>query len=133
MINEKSCLYEKNSGEINLLIGADYAGKLLTGNVKHLSGGLVAVHILLGGTVMGKSNIKGPSTNSSLLVLSLHVNDAKITDLWKLDTLGIHDSSETRSKTETQQLALKHFRETVSRDNTGRYRVNLPLLDGHPP
>ncbi|GFT90929.1 uncharacterized protein NPIL_90721 [Nephila pilipes] len=23
MINEKSCLYEKNSGEINLLIGAD--------------------------------------------------------------------------------------------------------------
>ncbi|GFS92485.1 DUF1758 domain-containing protein, partial [Nephila pilipes] len=88
---------------------------------------------------MGKSDIKAPSTNSSLLVLSLHVNDANLcitvmmlTDLWKLDTLGIHDSSEKRSKTETQQLALKHFIETVSRDNTGRYKVNLPCLDGHP-
>ncbi|GFT09766.1 DUF1758 domain-containing protein, partial [Nephila pilipes] len=70
--------------------------------------GLVAVHTLLGWTVMGKSDIKGPFTNSSLLVLSLHVNDAKTTDLWKLDTLGIDDSSEKRSKTETQQLALKH-------------------------
>ncbi|GFT81213.1 uncharacterized protein NPIL_27701 [Nephila pilipes] len=133
MRNEESCLYEKNSGEINLLIGADYAGKLLTGNVKHLSGGVIAVYTLLGWTVMGKSDIKRPSINSSLLVLSLHVNDAKITDLWKLDTLGIHGSSETRSKTETQQLALKHFRETISRDNTGRYKVNLPWLDGHPP
>ncbi|GFU48884.1 uncharacterized protein NPIL_43241 [Nephila pilipes] len=36
MINEKSCLYEKIL-EINLLIGADHAGKLLTGNGKHLS------------------------------------------------------------------------------------------------
>ncbi|GFU22203.1 uncharacterized protein NPIL_278501 [Nephila pilipes] len=124
MINEESCLYEKISGEINLLIGADYAGKLLTWNVKHLSRGVIAVHTLLAWTVMGKSDIKGPYTNSSLLVLSLHVNDAKITDLWQLDTLGIHDSSETRSKTETQQLALKHFRETVSRDNTGRYKKN---------
>ncbi|GFT07670.1 uncharacterized protein NPIL_214341 [Nephila pilipes] len=100
MVNEKSCLYEKNSGEINLLIGADHAGELLTGNVKHLSGGLVAVHTLLGWTVR--------------------------------DTLGIDDSSEKRSKTETQEIALKHFRETVSRDNTGRYKLNLPWLGGHP-
>ncbi|GFS42332.1 DUF1758 domain-containing protein [Nephila pilipes] len=81
MMNEQSCLYEKNSGEINLLTGADYAGKLLTGDKKHLSGGLVAVHTLLEWTVMGKSDIKGSSTNGSLLVLLLHVNDAKITDL----------------------------------------------------
>ncbi|GFS91863.1 integrase catalytic domain-containing protein [Nephila pilipes] len=85
MINEKSCLYEKNSGEINLLIGADYSGKLLTGNVKHLSGSLVAIHTLLGWTVM--------------------------------DTVGIHYSTAKRSKTETQQLAMKHSRETISRDN----------------
>ncbi|GFU41395.1 uncharacterized protein NPIL_497491 [Nephila pilipes] len=126
MRNEKSCLYEKNSGEINLLIGANYARKLLTGNIKHFSRGLVAVNTLLGSTVMGASDIKGKSTNNSLLVLSLHVNDAKITDLWKLDTLSIQDSNEKHSKTETQQFALKHFRETVCRDNIGRYKVNLP-------
>ncbi|GFS87959.1 uncharacterized protein NPIL_359981 [Nephila pilipes] len=106
MLNEKSCLYEKISGEINLLFGVDYVEKLLTGNVKHLSGGLVAVHTLLGWTVMDKA----PSTNSSLLVLSLQVNDAKITDLWKLDTLGIEDCSEKRSKLEIKHLALKHLR-----------------------
>ncbi|GBM97524.1 hypothetical protein AVEN_73475-1, partial [Araneus ventricosus] len=73
-INERSCLYEKNPGEIHLLIGADYA-----------------------------------------------------------DSLGIKEDSAKHTKTETQELALEHFRETVSRDSTGRYKVNLPWLDGHPP
>ncbi|XP_042909029.2 uncharacterized protein [Parasteatoda tepidariorum] len=116
MINDRSCLYERDSGEIHLLIRADYAGKILTGKVKHLKGDLVAVHTLLGWTVMGKYEVEGTSTTSSMLVLSLHVNNAKIEDLWNLDTLGIKDSSEKRSKTQTQELALKHFRETVSRD-----------------
>ncbi|GFS50299.1 uncharacterized protein NPIL_698491 [Nephila pilipes] len=58
MINEQSCLYEKNSGGVNLLIGADYEGKLSKGNVKDLSGGLIAVRTLLGWPVMGKSDKK---------------------------------------------------------------------------
>ncbi|GBN73760.1 hypothetical protein AVEN_151262-1 [Araneus ventricosus] len=132
-INERSCLYEKNPGEIHLLIGADYAGKLLTGNIKHLSGSLVAVQTLLGWTVMGKSDTINTNKSSSLLVLSLHVNNAKISDLWNLDSLGIKEDSAKRTKTETQELVLEHFTETVSRDSTGRYKVNLPWLDGHPP
>ncbi|GFX75868.1 DUF1758 domain-containing protein [Trichonephila clavipes] len=96
-------------------------------------GGLIAVHTLLGWTVMDKSDVKGTSTNSSMLVLSLHVNEAKITDLWNLDTLSLKDCSENRSKTETQELALNYFRETLDQDSTGRYKVNLPWLEGHPP
>ncbi|GFW31066.1 uncharacterized protein TNCV_4523351 [Trichonephila clavipes] len=68
-----------------------------------------------------------------MLVLSFHVNDAKITDLWNLDTLSMKDCSENRSKTETQELALNYFRETLDQDSTGRYKVNLPWLEGHPP
>ncbi|XP_054709448.1 uncharacterized protein LOC129219153 [Uloborus diversus] len=132
-INEDSCLHEKNPNEINLLIGADYAGKLLTGNIKHISGSLVAVETRLGWTIMGKSDIETTETNSSMLVLSLHVNNAKITDLWNLDTLGIKDDCTKRTQIETQELALEHFRKTVSRDSTGRYKVNLPWLDQHPP
>ncbi|GBN48574.1 hypothetical protein AVEN_248708-1 [Araneus ventricosus] len=132
-INERSCLCKKNPGEIHLLIGADYAGKLLTGNIKHLSGSLVAVRTLLGWTVMGKSDIINTNKSSSLLVLSLHVNNAKISDLWNFDSLGIKEDRGKRTKTETQELDLEHFRETVNRDNTGRYKVNLPWLDGHPP
>ncbi|GBM34169.1 hypothetical protein AVEN_17973-1 [Araneus ventricosus] len=126
-INERSCLYEMNPGEIHLLIGADYAGKLLTGNIKHLSGSLVAVQTLLGWTVMGKSYIINTNKSSLLLVLSLHVNNAKISDLWNLDSLGIKEDSAKRTKTETQELALEHFRETVSRDSTDRYKVEEPL------
>ncbi|GFU03969.1 integrase catalytic domain-containing protein [Trichonephila clavipes] len=133
IIDDRSCLYEKNSDEIHLLIGVDYAGKLLTGKIKHLSGGLVAVHTLLGWAVMGKSDVKGTSTNSLMLVLSLHVNDAKITDLSNLDTLSIKDCSESHSKTETQELALNYLRETLDQDSTSRYKVNLSWLEGHPP
>ncbi|GBN95490.1 hypothetical protein AVEN_59306-1 [Araneus ventricosus] len=105
-INERSRLYKENSGEIHLLIGADYVGKLLTGNIKHISGSLVAAQTLLEWAVM---------------------------DLWNLDSLCIKEDSAKRTKTETQELALEHFRETVSRDSTGRYKVNLPWLDGDPP
>ncbi|GBL89299.1 hypothetical protein AVEN_225835-1 [Araneus ventricosus] len=82
---------------------------------------------------MGKSDIINTNKSSSLLVLSLHVNNAKISDLWNLDSLGIKEDSAKRTKTETQELALEHFRETVSRDSTGRYKVNSPWLDGHSP
>ncbi|GBN62410.1 hypothetical protein AVEN_36286-1 [Araneus ventricosus] len=92
-INVRSCLYEKNPGETHLFIEADNAGKLLTGNIKHLSGSLIAIQTFLGWTVMGKSDIINTTENSSLLVLPLHVNNAKITDLWNLDTFGINNDS----------------------------------------
>ncbi|GBO33318.1 hypothetical protein AVEN_204081-1 [Araneus ventricosus] len=61
---------------------------------------------------MGKSDTINTNKSSSLLVLSLHVNNAKISDIWNLDSLGIKEDSAKRTKTETQELALEHFRET---------------------
>ncbi|GFW45949.1 hypothetical protein TNCV_4496681 [Trichonephila clavipes] len=43
----------------------------------------------------------------------------KIPDLWELDSLGIKDPSEEKSKLELQDLALKHFENTVLRDDEG--------------
>ncbi|GFX92103.1 integrase catalytic domain-containing protein [Trichonephila clavipes] len=45
--------------EINLLIGADVLGKLLTGNSVELESGLTAVETKLGWTVFGKGSCKG--------------------------------------------------------------------------
>ncbi|GFY69775.1 integrase catalytic domain-containing protein [Trichonephila inaurata madagascariensis] len=42
---------------------------------------------------MGKTDA-GESTDNTNSVMSLHVNDAKISDLWRLDTLGILDPGE---------------------------------------
>ncbi|GBO05634.1 hypothetical protein AVEN_208561-1 [Araneus ventricosus] len=115
-INERPCLYEKNPGEIHLLIGADYDGKLLTENIKHLSGSLVAVQTLLGWTVMGKSDIINTNKSSSLLILSLHVNNAKISDLWNLDSLGIKEDSAKHGHPplhDNKELAQKRLKYTV--------------------
>lgn len=43
-VNETFCLLDSNANKIHELIGADYAGKLFIGEIKNLSGGLVAMN-----------------------------------------------------------------------------------------
>ncbi|GFW43464.1 uncharacterized protein TNCV_4768171 [Trichonephila clavipes] len=67
-----------------MLLGADIIGNLLIGEeVKLLKGGLVAVNTHLGWTVMGK--MKMEKERHSNVLLSLHVSDNCIKDLWNLD------------------------------------------------
>ncbi|GFR24998.1 integrase_H2C2 domain-containing protein [Trichonephila clavata] len=63
------------------------------------------------------SNESKFKSENSLLVHSLLTNREKISDLWELDSLGIKDPSEKRSKLELQDLALKHFENTILRDD----------------
>ncbi|GFR20776.1 DUF1758 domain-containing protein [Trichonephila clavata] len=53
-----------------------------------------------------------------------------MSDLWELDSLGIKDPSEKRSKLELQDLALKHCENTILRDDEGRYIVSIPWTEG---
>ncbi|GFV59409.1 integrase catalytic domain-containing protein [Trichonephila clavipes] len=69
--------------------------------------------------------------DNSLLVHSLFTNREKISHLWELDSLGIKDPSEKKSKLELQDLALKHFENTVLRDDEGRYIVSIPRIEGN--
>ncbi|GFR00028.1 DUF1758 domain-containing protein [Trichonephila clavata] len=80
---------------------------------------------------MGKlSNESKFKSENSLLIHSLLTNREKISDLWELDSLGIKDPSEKRSKLELQDLALKHFENTILRDDEGRYIVSIPWIEG---
>ncbi|GFQ86277.1 integrase catalytic domain-containing protein [Trichonephila clavata] len=72
------------------------------------------IHILLGSDIVGK----------------LFTGERKISDLWELDSLGIKDPSEKRSKLELQDLALKHFENTILRDDEGRCIVSIPWIEG---
>ncbi|GFY42345.1 transposon Ty3-G Gag-Pol polyprotein [Trichonephila inaurata madagascariensis] len=63
---------------------------------------------------------------NSLLVHSLLTNREKISDLWELYSLGINDPSEKKSKLELQDLALKHFENTVLRDDEGIQDLKVP-------
>lgn len=125
-------LYEDSPLEIHILIGADIAGKLFTGKIKQLKCGLVCMETLLGWTIMGKTE-NFESKDSTNTVISLHVNDAKISNLWRLDTLGILDPGEKGTKEELEAATKEHFIRNLKRHEDGRYEVSLPWIQGHPP
>ncbi|GFQ81743.1 integrase catalytic domain-containing protein [Trichonephila clavata] len=104
-VNENFCLYESNVNEIHGLIGADYAGKLFTGEIKNLPSGLVAMNTYFGWTIMGRT---GEGCSASEVLLSLHVSDLRICDLWSLDSLGIKEPSISQSKSEIEEAVKDH-------------------------
>ncbi|UYV65928.1 hypothetical protein LAZ67_3005902 [Cordylochernes scorpioides] len=97
-----------------------------------LQSGVVATETKLGWTVMGPA-IGNDMEDSCLIVTSLHVNSFDVQDLWKLDVLGIMDAAETKSRKDLIEASNTHFKETVKRDESGRYIVSLPWIAGHPP
>lgn len=121
-------------GNIDVLIGADIMGKMLTGKRKVLSSGLVAVETYLGWTLMGKVPQEQTSEeNLAMTVLSLFVNESEISNLWKLDLIGINDPAEKKSKSEIDLQTKEHFLETVTINKEGRYEVCLPWSDDKSP
>jgi hypothetical protein len=96
-----------------------------------LTGDLTAVETKLGWTVMGKLDTS--HENHNLYVTSLLVQDMDISDLWKLEVMGIVDPTEKKKKEDLHLEAEKHFLETVSTDVEGRFIVHLPWLSDHPP
>ncbi|GFU13962.1 DUF1758 domain-containing protein [Trichonephila clavipes] len=122
----------KLGGKIEILLGADVAGKLLTGTMFYLKSGPVAIKTKLGWTLMGKTyrNETKFDKNHFMNVTSMFVNDMCISDLRKLDSLGITDPVETKTKLEIQKEILNHFQKTISVDISGRYEVAFALGSG---
>ncbi|GFT36683.1 hypothetical protein NPIL_75611 [Nephila pilipes] len=75
------CLFEENSEEIHLLLGADTAACLFTERIEHFPGHeIAAFESKLGWTLMGRLKGEKEKIDISLpvLYLSLHVFDAKL-------------------------------------------------------
>ncbi|XP_058805274.1 uncharacterized protein LOC131672213 [Phymastichus coffea] len=116
---------------IDVLIGADVAGKLFTGNKYDLRNGLTAFESNLGWVVMGKV----PSSerkDCALNAISMFVSEAKVSDLWNLDVLGIKDPIEKNDELEREHMIKENFIKTVCFKND-RYSVDLPWVDDHAP
>ncbi|UYV71802.1 hypothetical protein LAZ67_9000462 [Cordylochernes scorpioides] len=112
---------------IEVLIGADIAGRLLTDAQRRISSGLVAIGTKLGWTVMGKiPPTEVRDDTSSLCVTTLLSLDLE--NLWKLDAIGVSDA-EVEKKTQSLQAGMEeHFAHTTTRDIEGRYEVALPWV-----
>lgn len=115
--------------EIEMLIGSDIYGKILTGFVKQLKGGLTAVCTKLGWAVCGTYNdIATPKEQNTSMLCSLAIRDFKISDLWNLETIGILDAQQNLTKTAEEEIAREQFLNSLSRNEEGRYCVGLPWL-----
>ena len=125
---------DKSQAPIEILIGADIAGKLFVGEQHILKCGLVAMKTKLGWTLMGKlTTSQGVQNPCNMIALSLFSTTTKLTDLWTLDVLGIENPEESKSRQEHEQQILDNFKKTVTRKTDGRYEVSMPWIQGHKP
>ncbi|GBO42975.1 hypothetical protein AVEN_98633-1 [Araneus ventricosus] len=92
---------EDNLGPIDVLIGADVAGRLFAGKRRVLYSGLVALESYLGWTIMGKTNLPSEKEDTAMMVISMFVREATISDLFSLEGLGISDPAEMKLKGST--------------------------------
>ncbi|GBM35228.1 hypothetical protein AVEN_175830-1 [Araneus ventricosus] len=116
-----------SSESIQVLIGADIMSRLLTDKRKLSSSGLVAVETHLEWTLMGKvPQVNTERVNLAVTVTLLFMKEAGISDLWKLDVIGIKDPMEKMSKHEIDLKTKEHFKEAVKFNQNNRYEVCLP-------
>ncbi|UYV67994.1 hypothetical protein LAZ67_5002740 [Cordylochernes scorpioides] len=119
----------RDSPKIELLIGSDIYGSLLSGRVKQLENGLTAIETHLGWTICGPSPKKDEQTDySSLVVISMHSRNMSVDYLWDLETIGIKDPRENLTKLEEDKIVHQHFLNTVHQLEDGRFCVGLPWL-----
>lgn len=128
-------LTDINVGPIEVLIGSDIAGKLLTDQRKVLGCGLVAIGTHLGWTLIGKTQFADTEQSSvfTSVTTSMFINNQLITSLWELDALGIKDPVQNLDREEIELNLIKHFNDTVTQNEEGRYEVHMPWLEDHPP
>ncbi|OXA53364.1 Cytochrome P450 4C1 [Folsomia candida] len=120
-----------DSQDVEILIGSDYWGQLVVGKPVLLECGLVAVDTIFGWTLSGPIYGDKKST-TAMMGISQVITESSVQDLWNLETIGITDPSESKSREECEEAARQHFLRTVSKSENGRYTVTVPWLDGAP-
>lgn len=121
------------SENIDVLIGADVAGKLLTGKKYSLKCGLTAFETRLGWTVMGKLPGKYNRSDTAIMVTSMFVKEANLSDFWSLDVLGITDPIEKLQKSVRDERTMDFLMKTAKTNVEGRFEVRLPWVENHAP
>ncbi|XP_035715302.1 uncharacterized protein LOC118438727 [Folsomia candida] len=115
--------------EIEVLVGNDYEGMLMTGRIESLECGVTAIQYVWGWALSGR---RPEGVNTAAVSISLLSCQESITSLWSLESLGITDPAEVKSKTEREEDTLRKFQETVKQNEEGRYSVRLPWIVENP-
>lgn len=120
-----------SSTTIDILIGADYYGLMLTGNIKHLELGAVAVETKLGWTLIGETerNKNFVENWKNIQCTSMSNTDYSVTQLWDMDTIGVRDPVEVITVQKTEAQEKQKFFANLTRNSDGRYVIKLPWKD----
>ncbi|GFU62025.1 hypothetical protein TNCV_717511 [Trichonephila clavipes] len=120
-------IFKKTQVPLRYFLGADVAGKLITGRREELKTGLVALETKLGWTLMGKVPRYTDKKDTSMnIVTMLSQEDIPVSSLWDLEMLGIRDTIEQNSREEKEKAVMPHFLETVRQKEDGRYEIHMP-------
>ena len=122
-----------NNVVIDILIGADITGKLITGEKLSLDNGLTLLQTLLGWTVIGKIKREPRNVDTAVLLTTLYVEQAAVADLWRLDCLGITDPIEKEDKSNHDKRVHERLISSTRQELDGRYEVELPWKENHTP
>ncbi|XP_048478552.1 uncharacterized protein LOC125488881 [Plutella xylostella] len=115
----------ESSDEVGLLIGADYAGAIMTETFVPIDAKVTAIRTKLGWTIQGTTE-----QIQNVVINSVDLND--ISCLWNLEMMGIEDPKESISKKEREKVAIDNFEKSVTMNDEGRYEVSLPWKDDKP-
>lgn len=116
--------------KVDVLLGADVFGKIINNGLMKGPSGIVAQNTHLGWILSG--DISNNSPNKPLKVVSMHthildLDNEILKKFWELET---ESYTKTKFLTEDEEKCEEIYRNTVTRDDTGRYIVHLPLKEG---
>ena len=109
------------SGSIEILLGADFCSDVFVGNcIKAPQGSIAAHETIFGWVIFGKATLgKQRVVHSHHSVCDV---DSSLQKFWQVEEVP-----NVCKWTKDEIQCDKHFQETHSRDNSGRYIVNLPF------
>lgn len=102
-------LHDSKARPIEVLTGVDIADKLMSGKYILRLSWLAAVEIKLGWKIMNKNPYSDSQESAALIVTILVCSNNCISNLWSLESIGILDPSEKKSRDEISVVAKKHF------------------------
>jgi hypothetical protein len=117
---------EVDDPEIQILIGHDLWAQLVTGRMTRIKSApdMIALETVFGWSVGGVLPLR-KKESYALSCRTIMMTSATIQQLWSLEAIGIKDPAEVKTQEEENEAAKIQFRETVIRNETGRYEVNL--------
>ncbi|CAD6218865.1 GSCOCG00012928001-RA-CDS, partial [Cotesia congregata] len=116
-------------GSIDVIIGANYYGQVITGEIiKCEVPGLLANNTIFGWIILGPVQAQCTHPSRTHHAVSNH-HDQDLQDLltrfWLQEEVM---SNHSRSLSPDEEACEAHFKDTHTRDSSGRYIVRLPLI-----